>query len=250
MPRVSVLSGVAAVALLLSLVVAIASLIRWRRKAGSREMIVLATWALAVQGLLLLELMTGWIHWILNRGQPVFMTSLAQRFADGFGWLFGPLAPTNGRTILGLEIMYLTGSLIFLAGVLALRSITSLSQSKHLRRAVYVQIAHSIEYLMLTLSFIAFGRPQGVSTGFGLLHGEALIAWSVNFHLFAHLCATLMAIIGIGVEFRVTGRRVMKHESRTMTRVGAARFGLIGRAKTEPLGARLLGHIAHFASPE
>jgi hypothetical protein len=136
-------------------------------------------------------------YWFQHPNSPAWMTPWGSALARGFGQV-DTFKPT-----LGMEILHLTGNLIFLAGLAAVMVIT-----RHARRTrtrfwgkmgVWMQGIHGLEHLSLTLS-VWFGASQaiGLSTWFGqLTPGPGLTTYRIWWHFIANVIGSI--IFGIAL---------------------------------------------------
>lgn len=131
-------------------------------------------------------------EWLFGDRSHSWMSSLAM-------WLSMQLGPMP----LGMELLHLTGNLIFFA---TLGAMLALKDSKWLNAAFLVEGFHLSEHLMLTLSVALTGHPFGWSTGFGLAEHwprNAAVGYRVLWHFTMNLIPTaLMVWSVIGRRFR------------------------------------------------
>lgn len=138
------------------------------------------------------------IYWIAHPYSDAWMTPWANSFARGMGQV------DSTKPSLGMEILHLTGNLIFLAGLVGIMLITrrvssQLQSRKWARMGVWMQGIHGVEHLVLTVS-VALGasRAIGLSTWFGAIDpGVALTTYRVWWHFVANLVGT--AILGMAI---------------------------------------------------
>jgi hypothetical protein len=107
-------------------------------------------------------------YWSQTPNAPIRMTP----WGLGMGRAFGTV--DRSRPALGMEVLHLVGNVIFWFGLLGVVLLTRYSSSSRARRTgrigAWVQGAHCMEHLSLTLS-VWFGAktPVGLSTWFGTL---------------------------------------------------------------------------------
>lgn len=138
------------------------------------------------------------VYWIAHPYTEAWMTPWANSFSRGMGQV------DASKPMLGMEVLHLTGNLIFLAGLVGIMQITRrvgrrLESRKWARMGVWMQGIHGVEHLVLTLSVaLGAGRAIGLSTWFGVVEpGVALTTYRVWWHFVANLVGTV--ILGLAV---------------------------------------------------
>lgn len=136
-------------------------------------------------------------YWIAHPNEPAWMTPLGTGLANGFGQV-APHKPS-----LGMELLHLTGNLVFLAGLAGVVLITRRALTTKARRwgklGVMVQGIHGIEHVVLTLS-VALGASQaiGLSTWFGLLDpGPGLWTYRIWWHFIANVVGSVIFAVAV-----------------------------------------------------
>jgi hypothetical protein len=136
-------------------------------------------------------------YWIGHPDSKPWMTPWGTGLARGFG----AVEPT--KPSLGMEILHLTGNLVFLAGLAGVVVITARARQTRARRwgkmGAWMQGIHGLEHAVLTLS-IALGanRAVGLSTWFGALpNGPGLWTYRIWWHTIANLVGSV--IFGVAV---------------------------------------------------
>jgi hypothetical protein len=143
-----------------------------------------------------------------------------------------------------MEILHLTGNMIFLAGLAGVMAITWRARRTRARRwarmGTWMQTIHGLEHLALTLS-IAFGanRAIGLSTWFGLLpNGPGLWTYRLWWHAVANVIGSI--IFGMAVYHLWKERAVVRAAYQSSAVEGVvnepARVPLT-RPAAEPAGA-------------
>lgn len=129
-------------------------------------------------------------YWAAHPDKPGWMTPWGTGLAMGFGKI------DTARPALGMELLHLVGNFMFLAGLVGAMLITRRARAtktfKWARMGTWMQAAHGVEHLALTLS-VAFGakRAIGVSTLFGQLQpGPGLWTYRVWWHFIANVLGT------------------------------------------------------------
>lgn len=127
-------------------------------------------------------------HWLGNPTEPPWLTPWAMAGRDALA--------VGGTAAAGSEVLHLVGNLIFLVALLAMAAVAPRAGSRShqdLDRAVYLQGFHVVEHLLLTISFLIWGRSLGVTTLFGVatgVFGSSLRVWA---HFLLNLVATYYA---------------------------------------------------------
>ena len=131
-------------------------------------------------------------YWVGHPDAPGWMTPWGSSLARGFGRV------DTTKPSLGMEILHLTGNLVFLAGLVAAMLITRRARATRARRwarmGTWMQGLHGLEHLSLTLS-VALGAPRavGVSTWFGVMHpGPGLWTYRIWWHFIANVVGTVI----------------------------------------------------------
>ncbi len=132
-------------------------------------------------------------YWMIHPADAPWLTPWAASAVEGLRWMCGPLP--NKAPALGTEKLHLLGNTIFLGAVVAVALLTvragrQLKQVAGLRAVVAIQGFHVFEHIMLTASVATGYAAIGLSTGFGQLNGDSLIAYRVWFHFLINLAAT------------------------------------------------------------
>lgn len=136
-------------------------------------------------------------YWVVHPNAKPWMTPWGDGLARGFGQIDAAKAP------LGMEILHLTGNLIFLAGLAGVMVITRLAVRTKARRwgrmGVWMQGIHGLEHLSLTVS-VALGAKQaiGLSTWFGTLHsGPGAWTYRIWWHAIANLAGSAIFAVAL-----------------------------------------------------
>jgi hypothetical protein len=143
----------------------------------------------------------GTYDWVATdfcgRGVPYMSPPLTKAVAFAGEYLFPEAGPAR-QMMLGMELLHLIGNGTFLTTI---GIVYSLIPSKWVRYAFYIEGAHLIEHLALTLTAYYLGIPIGLSTAFGrarsLWGTEAAVGWRVSFHFFMNLFPMPCVTIGI-----------------------------------------------------
>ncbi len=137
------------------------------------------------------------------------------------------LAGYQGDMAAGMELLHLTGNWIFFAaGVvpiyLALRSLkTEREVMRASRGALWLQLVHVLEHVLLTSTYLLVGRAMGLSTLFGAtfyLGG----AWATSIRIWWHFLMNLMVTGAILLALREL-RRAKARRARPLTTAAPAR---------------------------
>jgi hypothetical protein len=111
--------------------------------------------------------LTGKVEWVVvvfcGRDTP-FMSSPVTQMVQASGALLFPDANLPRQMMMGLELLHLIGNSIFLASIACLYVVMP---HKLVRYAFYIEGAHLLEHLLLTVTAYYFGKPIGLSTMFG-----------------------------------------------------------------------------------
>ena len=136
-------------------------------------------------------------YWVQHPNAKPWMTPWGMGLSDGFQQV------DTSRATLGMEILHLTGNLIFLAGLAGIVVLTRRAPGTRTRRwgvmGTWMQGIHGLEHLSLTLS-IAFGaeRAIGLSTWFGQLPaGPGLWTYRIWWHAIANLVGSAIFAIAL-----------------------------------------------------
>jgi hypothetical protein len=132
-------------------------------------------------------------YWVAHRGDAPWMTPWANALADSFQ----RIAP--GAPGFGMEALHLVGNTIFLAGAVAILAVVTrdapVQSHRPARLGVWVQTAHVVEHVALTVSVLLAERAIGVSTLFGGLDpGPWLWTYRIWWHLAINATATLLLV--------------------------------------------------------
>ncbi|SNR65323.1 hypothetical protein SAMN06265360_11375 [Haloechinothrix alba] len=152
-------------------------------------------------------------YWTAHPNSPAWMTP----WGDGLAAALGRVNPAEPS--LGMEILHLTGNVVFLAGLAGIMLITRhalRSRSRTwARMGVWMQGIHGVEHLALTLSVaLGAGRAIGLSTWFGLLDpGPGLWTYRIWWHFIANIVGTV--IFGIALYHLWRERREVEAAYRT-----------------------------------
>jgi hypothetical protein len=122
-------------------------------------------------------------YWSGHRDAPGFMSPIAKNAATGLETIAHHLG-FAGSPSLGMELLHLTGNIIFFFGVLSiLISVSSNTvQRSRAQIAVIFEGIHLIEHMLLSFLVIN-GRPAwGASTFFGSLSGSQLSTYRIWWH--------------------------------------------------------------------
>lgn len=134
--------------------------------------------------------------WALAPTDKPWLSSWAGGTADGLQY-FCSLVPVAGSpTSLGVEMLHLTGNVVFL-GALTAWQMALRSQQRQIRTldiAEKVQLFHVVEHVVLVTSLLIGGKAVGLSTAFGAVDGTALVALRVWFHFTINAVATVYAL--------------------------------------------------------
>lgn len=196
----STMSGLAIAALAAVSVATVASGVSLRGRRMLSLLAVVAIGAVAFQAVHFIEHLAQLGYWVLNPAHKPWITPWATGAVDGLAWMCGPIG--QERPGLGVEKLHLLGNAIFLAGVAAVALLARkagyrIRDIAGLNAVLLVQGFHVFEHVMLTSS-VALGFPAaGISTGFGQMSGEALIAYRVWFHFLVNLVATILALVAV-----------------------------------------------------
>lgn len=158
-----------------------------------RAVLRVATGAFAFQTFHLAEHVLQLGYWVLHPSRPPWITPWAVPARDVLA------AAADGRTATGTELLHLVGNAVFLAGIVALAAVSAGYRGRPrrwLRTALVVQGLHVAEHLALTVTWLARGRADGLSTLFGLLPAGTAATGAVRvwFHFTVNLVATAAAL--------------------------------------------------------
>lgn len=150
----------------------------------------------------------------------------------------------------GMEYLHLLGNLIFLCGVVALWILARSYRCarSQTRRALVVQGLHVGEHVVLVTTLVLFGRPVGMSTGFGLLEGTQLSTFRVWWHGGVNLLATAVCVGAIVALWSGVKRRVQTRAARRIALPVVATLSLpvvLALAFGQSAGPAAADHSAH-----
>lgn len=134
-------------------------------------------------------------HWSTNPSAAPWLSPWAETGAHTLATV------SDGRQATGEELLHLLGNLLFLAGLIAAFVLAERLKGRGrtlLRFAVWVQVAHVAEHVLVTATWLATGTPRGVTTGFGTLAAipEVGVVVRIWAHFALNLVATVPAISG------------------------------------------------------
>lgn len=165
-------------------------------KTARRPMQAIAAGGLAFQVVHVLEHGLQLGFWFAKPGGGAWLSSWASGTADGL-YYFCSLVPSGDAPMsLGVEMLHLTGNVIFLGGLTAWQ-VAMRSENRSIRsldRAETVQLFHVVEHVLLVGTLLLFGKATGFSTMFGFVEGSALVATRVWFHFGINAIATGLAL--------------------------------------------------------
>lgn len=134
------------------------------------------------------------LHWVADPA-AISTTPWAGWAADALAGAFAA-----GDRMAGMELLHLTGSVIFQVGIVAGLAIARrrLLDARRLHQAALVQGLHLLEHAALTVTVLTGGAAVGVSSLFGRLEpmSPAWIAVRVLFHVTVNLVAVWLAVAG------------------------------------------------------
>lgn len=134
--------------------------------------------------------------WLLHPDSPPGMTP----WGDGLARGLDRIDPT--KPSLGMEILHLTGNLIFLAGLAGIMVVTRRAMRSRARRwgrmGMWMQGIHGLEHLSLTVSVALGARAIGLSTWFGLLpDGPGLWTYRIWWHFIANVVGSVVFAVAL-----------------------------------------------------
>lgn len=167
-----------------------------RRAAAHRTMQAIAAGGLAFQVIHFLEhaLQLGFL--VLKTRESAWLSSWASGTADGLQYFCTLIPLSETPASLGVEMLHLTGNMIFL-GALTAWQVAMRGEQRNIRNlniAEKVQLFHVAEHVLLVGSLIGFGNALGISTLFGTASGTTLVTLRVGFHFGINLIATSFAV--------------------------------------------------------
>ncbi len=159
-----------------------------------RLLLYVGVGAVAFQGAHFFEHILQAGYWVLHPTEAPWLTPWAATGRD--------LLAASGDKITGAEYLHLVGNAVFFVGLIALCMLFAgagrkLAEMRSLKAAVWVQGFHVGEHVVLTASYLMFGKALGFSTMFGLLQGTALSTHRVWWHFTINLLATIYAVRAI-----------------------------------------------------
>lgn len=175
----------------------------WRSRPDQRLAVaaIVAVGGLGFQVFHLVEHLVQAVVWIGSPDQPPFLTPWAIAGRD----LLAVTGNTPRDVALGTELLHLVGNLIFLAGLVALAVLArrrssrgGSSRVRGLSVALFVQLGHVVEHVILTASTALVGTAVGITTAFGALEpGQTLWTLRVLAHFALNAAATWAALIAV-----------------------------------------------------
>ncbi|PRX44678.1 hypothetical protein B0I33_111192 [Prauserella shujinwangii] len=135
-------------------------------------------------------------YWVLHPEEPAWMTPWGDGLARGFHALAG------GQHALGMELLHLTGNVVFLAGLvgvaLVARHAAAFRARRWARMGVWMQGLHGLEHLVLTVSVALGGPAVGLSTWFGTIEpGPALWTYRIWWHFLANVAGSIVLTVAL-----------------------------------------------------
>jgi len=161
-----------------------------------RSMLALAAGGLVFQVVHVLEHLLQLGFWFARPGDTPWLSSWASGTADGLQYFCSLVPSADTPTSLGVEMLHLTGNIIFL-GALTAWQVAMRAQGQSiasLNTAERIQLFHVLEHVLLVGTLVGFGTARGLSTMFGLVDGSALVALRVWFHFGINALATGWAL--------------------------------------------------------
>ncbi len=168
---------------------------RWRV-----SLVVAAAGGLLFQVFHLIEHSVQMVMWVRYPQRAPFMSPWAHEASLRLGQVQpGRSSETTLAVARGMEYLHLGGNLVFLGGIVAvwLLARSEPEAAKRSRTALLVQGLHVAEHVVLVSSLLIWGRPVGVSTGFGYFSGTQLSTFRVWWHGGVNLLATVLAISAV-----------------------------------------------------
>jgi hypothetical protein len=166
------------------------------RPTALRSMQAIAAGGLTFQVIHVLEHLLQLSFWALRPASKPWLSSWASGTADGLQYFCSLVPLADTPTSLGVEMLHLTGNVVFL-GALTAWQVAMRSEQRTIRTltiAERVQLFHVVEHVVLVASLLAFGKALGLSTAFGAIEGTALVALRVWFHFMINAIATTYAL--------------------------------------------------------
>jgi hypothetical protein len=139
-------------------------------------------------------------YWGIHPGHPPWLTPWAEVGRDALA--------LDGDPATGSELLHLVGNVIFLAALLALwRYVrgSGLGRVRALHPALVLQGFHLGEHVLLTATWVLWGRALGLSTLFGALSGPSLGTYRIWWHFLVNLAATVLAVAALLGTRRLAG---------------------------------------------
>jgi len=155
-----------------------------------------AAGGLAFQVVHVLEHVLQLGFWVAKPGEKPWLSSWAAGTADGLQYFCSLVPLADTPTSIGVEMLHLTGNVIFLGALtawqIAMRSSNRSIQALNI--AERVQLFHVAEHLLLVGTLVLSGKALGISTAFGFIGGSSLVALRVWFHFGINAVATIFAL--------------------------------------------------------
>ncbi len=175
-------------------------LIVWRHASERTRFLgllrAIAAGGLVFQVIHVLEHLLQFGFWAARPEERPWLSSWAGGTADALAYFCG-LVDALDQPSVGVEMLHLTGNLVFLGALAAWQMHSRLSRRPSIRsldRAELVQRIHVLEHVVLVTTLLTLGRPDGLSTAFGLVEGQTLVALRVCFHFGINALATTFAV--------------------------------------------------------
>jgi hypothetical protein len=195
----AIIAAMALIILLATQTTAVAGLAAASRLYAARTVVWGLFWAVlggaAFQVLHVIEHVAQFGYWVAHPTKPPWMTPWAMVLMHGFADLGGP-----SPLAFGTELLHLVGNSIFFVGVVTLLLLVRIvaphtPTHRTTRLTLWVQGFHVAEHVLLTLTFLWFGRAAGVSTFFGLVGpGPVLWTYRVWWHFVINAVATVLLL--------------------------------------------------------
>ncbi len=164
----------------------------WRTHPRKRRSVVgvIAAAGLGFQLVHALDHVAQAVAWIVAPDNPPFLTPWAVVGQD--------VLAVGGDATLGNELLHLSGTLVFLAGLLALGWLTkpARSWSRSLWFALIFQSVHVVEHVALTVTAAWMGTAIGLTSLFGTL-GAGPDLWALR--VIAHFMLNGVASVAAGL---------------------------------------------------
>lgn len=139
-------------------------------------------------------------QWVRFPNRGAWMSPWATEVA----LLFGRIEPSRISEMTtqmqrGMELLHLSGNLIFLVGAIGLFALVRSVPGAHCwaRFGVVAQSLHVLEHVVLTATLFSTGRAVGLSTGFGTFDGTRLSTYRVWWHGLVNLLATGLCTLAV-----------------------------------------------------